>query len=78
MLTKIFQSASKCVYSVIIEAVYRVRPVNPDNFEMPVSTPVMVVPDSARYTLETYRSQEEFDVFHVSIGHSELWLEQFE
>ena len=29
--------------------IYRVRPVNPDNFEMPVSTPVMVVPDSARY-----------------------------
>ena len=30
-------------------SIYRVRPVNPDNFEMPVSTPVMVVPDSARY-----------------------------
>ena len=33
----------------VIDILYRVRPVNPDNFEMPVSTPVMVVPDSARY-----------------------------
>ena len=32
----------------------------------------------SKVPLETYRSQEEFDVFHVSIGHSELWLEQFE
>ena len=32
----------------------------------------------SKVPLETYRSQEEFDVFHVSIGHSELWLERFE
>ena len=32
----------------------------------------------SKVPLETYRSQEEFDVFRVSIGHSELWLEQFE
>ena len=32
----------------------------------------------SKVPLETYRSQEDFDVFHVSIGHSELSLEQFE
>ena len=32
----------------------------------------------SKVPLETYRSQKEFDVFNVSIGHSELSLEQFE
>ena len=32
----------------------------------------------SKVPLETYRSQEDFDVFHVSIGQSELLLEQFE
>ena len=32
----------------------------------------------SKVPLETYRSHEDFDVFHVSIGHSELILEHFE
>ena len=32
----------------------------------------------SKVPLETYRSQEDFDVFHVSIGHSEPSLEQFD
>ena len=32
----------------------------------------------SKVPLETYRSQKDFDVFHVSIGHSEPSLEQFD
>ena len=32
----------------------------------------------SKVLLETHRSHKDFDVFHVSIGHSELLLEQFE
>ena len=57
---------------------YRVRSLIDDTQKNACIYPCNCRNEPSKVPLEAYRSHEDFDVFHVQIGHSEPLLEQFD
>ena len=57
---------------------YRVRSLIDDTRQNACIYPCNCRNEPSKVPLEAYRSHEDFDVFHVQIGHSKLQQEQFD